>query len=195
MNPTFKNADELLPAVIQHEYTGQVLMLGYMNREAYQKTQSSGLVTFFSRSKNRLWTKGETSGNFLKVTRILTDCDADTILIKAVPEGPVCHKGTTSCFGEETAKGFIYQLEKIISERASSGNDSSYTRRLMSHGISKAAQKVGEEAVETVIEALKNDKEALKNETADLLYHLLILLHMNGLTFRDVEAVLKARQK
>lgn len=195
MNMDFSKNNGLVPAVIQDSATLQVLMLGYMNQESLDKTIAEGKVTFFSRSKNRLWTKGEESGNFLFVDEILEDCDNDTILIKASPKGPVCHTGSTSCFKEETAKGFIYQLEKVIEQRISDKSASSYTASLFNKGVNKVAQKVGEEAVELVIEAMDNNKELFENEAADLLYHLIILLKTKDLKLQDIEAILKGRHK
>ncbi|MDX8553036.1 bifunctional phosphoribosyl-AMP cyclohydrolase/phosphoribosyl-ATP diphosphatase HisIE [Tenacibaculum sp. 1B UA] len=193
MNIDFSKGNGLIPVVIQNNTTLQVLMLGYMNKEAFTKTQKEGKVTFYSRSKNRLWTKGEESGNFLWVKDIQVDCDNDTLLIKATPEGPTCHKGTTSCFGEETPKGFLYSLESIISDRIDNNVETSYTNKLYKRGINKVAQKVGEEAVEVVIEAKDNNDELFKNEAADLLYHYLILLKAKGFTITDIEKVLKSR--
>lgn len=194
MNLDFdKNNDGLVPVIIQHHATLQILMLGYMNEEAYKKTEKEQKVTFFSRSKDRLWTKGETSGNFLLVKEILIDCDYDTVLIKVEPKGPTCHKGTTSCFAEETAKGFLYELEKTIHQRIDENVETSYTNKLFKRGINKVAQKVGEEAVEVVIEAKDDNDELFLNEGADLLYHYLILLKAKGFTLEDVEKVLKNR--
>jgi phosphoribosyl-ATP pyrophosphohydrolase/phosphoribosyl-AMP cyclohydrolase len=195
MNINFQKSGGLVPVIIQHAHTLQVLMLGYMNEEAYEKTRQEGLVTFFSRSKNRLWTKGEGSGNFLHVQSIQLDCDGDTLLIQALPQGPVCHTGATSCFQEETARGFLYQLEAIITERIAGGESSSYTRQLVERGLNKVAQKVGEEAVELLLEAKDNDEVLFRNEAADLLFHLLILLQVKGCTLRDVEAVLQGRHR
>ena len=152
-------------------------------------------MTFFSRSKNRLWTKGETSGNFLFVKEILTDCDNDSLLIKVNPAGPTCHNGTNSCFGTDTAKGFIYSLEQIINQRIDDDEKDSYTNKLFKKGINKVAQKVGEEAVELVIESKDNNDDLFKNEAADLLYHLLILLKAKGINLQEVEEVLKERHK
>lgn len=191
----FKKGNGLVPAVIQDYSTLQVLMLGYMNDEALRKTQHEGKVTFFSRSKNRLWTKGETSGNFLIVKEITIDCDNDTLLIKVDPAGPVCHTGSKSCFGEETSKGFIYELEQIVSQRIDNNIRESYTNKLFRKGINKVAQKVGEEAVELIIEAKDDDPELFKNEAADLLYHLLILLKTKKVSFSEVEEILKSRHK
>ncbi|TCP25954.1 phosphoribosyl-ATP pyrophosphatase /phosphoribosyl-AMP cyclohydrolase [Tenacibaculum skagerrakense] len=188
-----KSNDGLVPVIIQNSKTLQVLMLGYMNEEAFEKTQKEQKVTFFSRSKNRLWTKGEESRNFLFVKDIQIDCDNDTILIKAEPKGPTCHKGTTSCFAEETPKGFVYELENIIHDRIDNNVETSYTNKLFKRGINKVAQKVGEEAVEVVIEAKDNNDDLFTNEAADLLYHYLILLKAKGFTFQDIEAVLKSR--
>jgi len=185
--------DGLVPVIIQDNASLQVLMLGYMNEEAFVKTQQEQKVTFFSRSKNRLWTKGETSGNFLLVNEIRMDCDNDTILIKATPQGPTCHTGSTSCFNEETPKGFLYKLEKIISERVDKNDENSYTNKLFKRGINKVAQKVGEEAVELVIEAKDTNDNLFKNEAADLLYHFLILLKAKKITFVEIEEVLACR--
>lgn len=195
MNIDFKKNNGLVPVIIQDNSTLQVLMLGYMNEEAFAKTQQEKRVTFFSRSKNRLWTKGETSGNFLLVNEIRVDCDNDSILIKATPKGPTCHTGSTTCFNEETPKGFLYQLQNTILERIDSNDENSYTNKLFKRGINKVAQKVGEEAVELVIEAKDNNDEFFKNEAADLLYHLLILLKAKDMKLEDIEAVLKERSK
>ena len=191
----FSKANGLVPVIIQNNETLQVLMLGYMNQEALEQTRREGKVTFFSRSKNRLWTKGETSGNFLYVKEILSDCDNDTILIKADPAGPTCHMGTSSCFGDDTAKGFLYHLEHVINQRIDDDTKDSYTNKLFKKGINKVAQKVGEEAVELVIESKDNNNELFKNEAADLLYHLLILLKTKGVSLTDVEEVLRERHK
>ncbi|OPB84842.1 bifunctional phosphoribosyl-AMP cyclohydrolase/phosphoribosyl-ATP diphosphatase HisIE [Elizabethkingia ursingii] len=188
-----KNKDGLVPVIIQNYLTEQVLMLGYMNNEAYNKTEEEGKVTFFSRSKNRLWTKGETSGNFLEVKDILLDCDQDTLLIKVKPNGPTCHTGSTSCFGDQSKKGFVYELQQVISDRIDNNIESSYTNQLYRRGINKVAQKVGEEAVEVVIEAKDNNDELFKNESADLLYHYLILLKAKGFSLEDIETVLRER--
>lgn len=194
MNIDFTKGNGLVPVVIQDNNTLQVLMLGYMNEEAFNKTKTEYKVTFFSRSKNRLWTKGEESGNFLNVVHIQIDCDNDTILIKANPVGPTCHIGSTSCFQEETAKGFMYELEATINQRIDDNDESSYTNKLYQRGINKVAQKVGEEAVELVIEAKDDNNELFKNEAADLLYHYLILLKAKGLKFENIEEVLKKRK-
>ncbi len=193
MNIDFIKGNGLVPVIIQNNNTLQVLMLGYMNEEAFFKTKEEGKVTFYSRSKNRLWTKGEESGNFLIVKDLQIDCDNDTILIKASPEGPTCHTGSTSCFKEETSKGFLYELEKTINNRIDDNDENSYTNKLFKRGINKVAQKVGEEAVELIIEAKDDNDLLFKNEAADLLYHYLILLKAKGLGMEDVEAVLEGR--
>ena len=195
MEVDFSKNDGLVPVIIQHIHTNQVLMLGYMNQEALDKTQSEGKVTFFSRSKNRLWTKGETSGNFLHLKEIAVDCDNDTLLIKALPQGPTCHTGSTSCFKEETAKGFLYQLEDTIEQRIADGSGKSYTSTLFKRGVNKVAQKVGEEAVELVIESKDDNLDLFKNEAADLLYHFLILLKTKDVKLKDIEEVLEGRVK
>ena len=193
MKIDFNKGNGLVPVVIQNANTLQVLMLGYMNDEAYQKTLLENKVTFFSRSKNRLWTKGEESGNTLMVKDIKIDCDNDTILISAFPKGPTCHTGTTTCFNDETSKGFLYQLEDTINQRIDDNDEKSYTNQLYRRGINKVAQKVGEEAVELVIEAKDNDPDLFKNEAADLMYHYLILLKAKGFNMADIEDVLKGR--
>ncbi len=193
MTVDFNKSGGLVPAIIQHTSTLQVLMLGYMNEEALEKTKAEGKVTFFSRSKNRLWTKGEESKNYLLVDEILVDCDNDTLLIKAFPQGPTCHTGSTSCFKEETAKGFLYELEKVIEERIAGGSENSYTSRLFKQGVNKVAQKVGEEAVELVIESKDDNLNLFSNEAADLLYHFLVLLKTKKLKLQDIEQVLKGR--
>ena len=195
MNINFNKSDGLVPVIVQDKVSLQVLMLGYMNEEAFTKTKQEGKVTFFSRSKNRLWTKGETSGNFLFVKDIKIDCDNDTLLIKANPVGAVCHTGAANCFGEETAKGFLYKLEATINQKIDENDENSYTNKLYKSGINKVAQKVGEEAVELVIEAKDNDDNLFKNEAADLLYHLLILLKAKNVKLEDVEGILKERVK
>jgi len=195
MTIKFDNNTGLIPVIIQDYLNLKVLMLGYMNQETFDKTLQEKKVTFFSRSKNRLWTKGETSGNFLELIDWKLDCDNDTILIKAKPVGPTCHKGTTTCFAEETGKGFLYELQQKISDKIDNNDDSSYTNELYKRGINKVAQKVGEEAVELVIEAKDNNDELFLNEAADLMYHYLILLKAKGFTVEDVEQVLKSRSK
>jgi len=193
MKIDFTKGDGLVPVIIQNNNTLQVLMLGYMNEAAFLKTEEEGKVTFYSRSKNRLWTKGEESGNFLMVKDIRIDCDNDTILIKAIPTGPTCHTGATSCFKEETPKGFLYELEQTIGNRIDTNDKNSYTNQLYKKGINKVAQKVGEEAVELIIEAKDNDPDLFKNEAADLMYHYLILLKAKGFALEDIEEILKGR--
>lgn len=191
-----KYTDGLIPAIIQDAVTSKVLMLGFMNEEALQKTKESGKVTFFSRSKNRLWTKGEESGNFLKVVDIMKDCDKDTLLIKAEPTGPVCHTGADTCFDEKNKHvSFLYELEKTIASRIKNPLEGSYTTKLYNRGINKMAQKVGEEAVELVIEAKDNNDELFINEAADLMYHYILLLQAKGFSLKDVAKVLKSRDK
>lgn len=195
MTIDFSKTNGLVPVIIQDSITMQVLMLGYMNEEAFEKTRKEEIVTFFSRSKNRLWTKGEESGNFLTVRDIQIDCDKDTILIKATPQNNVCHTGSFSCFGEKETKGFLYELENKISQRIEDKVEESYTYSLYQKGINKVAQKVGEEAVELVIEAKDNNADLFKNEAADLLYHFLILLKTKNFTVEDIENTLKERNK
>lgn len=195
MKIDFSKTNGLVPVIIQDERTLQVLMLGYMNEEAFSKTKEKGIVTFFSRSKNRLWTKGEESGNFLSVKNIEVDCDQDTILIKAIPTNTVCHNGSFSCFGEKDSKGFLYELEEKISQRIDDKIQDSYTYSLYQKGINKVAQKVGEEAVELVIEAKDDNEDLFKNEAADLLYHFLILLKAKNIHLADIEEILLARNK
>jgi len=191
------NTNNLIPAIIQHAHTCDVLMLGFMNEEAYQKTRDLGKVTFFSRTKNRLWTKGEESGNFLNVVSLHVDCDDDTILIKALPVGPTCHTGAETCFNdqEKTGLSFLSKLEDLITDRKNNENEKSYVRSLFQSGINKVAQKVGEEAVEVVIEAKDDNEELFLSESADLLFHYLILLQAKGHTLKDVLKVLESRQK
>ncbi len=197
MKIDFQKCDGLVPAIIQDVETGQVLMLGYMNEEAFHLTKEKGQVTFFSRSRNALWTKGETSGNYLKPLQIAVDCDGDTLLIKARPVGPVCHTGTYTCWGEEKAfqgrASFLSKLEDIIDARLKAGSADSYTVKLSRKGVHKVAQKVGEEAVETVIEALRDNRDLLLEETADLMYHLILLLKMKEAGLADVANVLEKR--
>lgn len=191
----FDKGNGLVPAIIQDFNTLQVLMTGYMNEEAFQKTINEGKVTFFSRSRKRLWTKGETSGNYLIVKEITADCDGDTLLVKVEPAGPVCHTGAFSCFGDESAKGFVYKLEQIVSQRIDENAENSYTNKLYRKGIHKIAQKVGEEAVELVIEAMNDNIELFRNEAADLLYHLIILLKAKNVKFSEIEEVLQLRHR
>ena len=194
MKPDFnKNADKLIPAIIQDSNTHIVLMLGYMNEEAFEKTQLEKKVTFYSRSRQRLWTKGESSGNFLVVEDILMDCDADTILIKARPAGPVCHTGADTCFNELNNQFTLDYLEQVISQRRNDPTPGSYTASLFSAGINKMAQKVGEEAVELVIESKDHNEEKFINEAADLLFHYLVLLQAKDKNLHDVLATLAKR--
>ena len=191
-----KSPDGLLPAIIQDASTKTVLMLGYMNAAALEKTQATGQVTFYSRSKQRLWTKGEESGNFLKLVDIKADCDQDTLLIQAVPQGPTCHKGTDTCWEEENkaSYGFLTELENTIAQRKAADEDNSYVASLFRKGINKIAQKVGEEAVETVIEAMDNNDDLFLYESADLLFHYLILLQAKGYQLSDIVKTLEDRK-
>ena len=192
-----KSPDGLLPVVVQDSTTSKVLMLGYMNREAYDKTIRENIVTFYSRSKQRLWTKGETSNNFLHVRDMLIDCDGDTLLIKATPAGPVCHTGADTCFEETNAgKGsFLNYLQGIIHERKINPTDASYTASLFKKGVNKIAQKVGEEAVELVIEAKDDNDDLFRGEAADLLFHFLVLLEQKNMDLDDIVAVLQKRHQ
>jgi len=191
-----KYADGLVPAVIQDDITGKVLMLGFMNEAALAKTQELKKVTFFSRSKNRLWTKGEESGNFLLLKSIESDCDNDSLLVKVDPVGPVCHKGTDTCWSEKNAhSNFLFRLEEIIADRKNNPSEKSYTSSLFEKGINKIAQKVGEEAVELVIEAKDNDANLFKNEAADLLFHYLILLQAKGHSLGEIQDILISRHQ
>jgi phosphoribosyl-AMP cyclohydrolase / phosphoribosyl-ATP pyrophosphohydrolase len=191
----FSKSDGLVPCVVQDANTNVVLMLGFMNEEAYQKTIREKRVTFFSRSKQRLWTKGETSGNFLALQEILIDCDQDTLLIKANPVGPVCHTGADTCFNEKNESWNLLTLESIIQDRKTNPVKGSYTNSLFESGINKIAQKVGEEAVELVIESKDDNKELFLNEAADLMYHYLVLLTQKGFSLKDVLEILKRRHK
>ena len=192
-----KSPDGLLPAIVQDARTQTVLMLGYMNAAAFEKTQATGQVTFYSRSKQRLWTKGEESGNFLKLVDIKADCDQDTLLIQAEPQGPTCHKGTATCWGEENkaSYGFLTELENTIAQRKAADDDNSYVASLFRKGINKIAQKVGEEAVETVIEAMDNNDDLFLYESADLLFHYLILLQAKGYQLSDIVLALEERKR
>lgn len=191
-----KYADGLVPAIVQDFTTSKVLMLGFMNEEALHKTETTGLVTFFSRSKKRLWTKGEISGHFLNVRQMLLDCDQDTLLIKANPVGPVCHTGADTCWSERNHKDdFLYYLEDIIKLRRTSNDESSYVNKLFGKGINKIAQKVGEEAVEVVIEAKDVNRDLFLGEAADLLFHYLILLQAKDCSLQDVIDVLQQRHQ
>ena len=192
-----KTADGLIPAIIQDQLTLQVLMLGYMNREAYEKSVAEGRVTFFSRSRQRLWTKGEESGHWLEIVSIAADCDADTLLIRVIPHGPTCHTGSKTCWGAAVpeTEGFIRYLQSVIRDRHEKMPEGSYTTRLFTRGINKIAQKVGEEAVETVIEAVDGNRDVFIYEASDLIYHLLVLLEANDCTIADLEKELAARHK
>ena len=197
MKIDFNKGNGLVPVIIQDWATNKVLMLGYMNEEALKLTKAEGKVTFYSRTKERLWTKGETSGNFLLVKEIRIDCDQDTILIKAEPQGPTCHTGADTCFDEENGTNalFLHYLQDIIVERKKSTAEKSYTKLLFDKGINKIAQKVGEEAVELVIEAKDSDDDLFKNEAADLLFHLLVLLEAKNVKLEEVVGVLSERHK
>jgi phosphoribosyl-ATP pyrophosphohydrolase/phosphoribosyl-AMP cyclohydrolase len=195
MNIDFNKTDGLVPVVIQDEQTLEVLMLGYMNREAYDKTVRENIVTFFSRSKNRLWTKGETSNNFLHVKSMVIDCDKDTLLIKVKADGPTCHTGDRSCFKTDYNQNFILQLEQIIGDRYENPQEGSYVNKLHRKGLNKIAQKVGEEAVETVIAALAETEVDMINESSDLVFHLLVLLREKGLTLEAIAKNLEERHK
>ncbi len=192
---TTKSCEGLVPVIIQDNSTLKVLMLGYMNEEALEKSQAEGRVTFFSRTKNRLWTKGETSGNYLNICSIAKDCDDDTLLIRVDPIGPTCHKGTTSCFGGRENEGFIGFLDNFIQLRHKQMPEGSYTTHLFNKGVNKIAQKVGEEAVETVIEAIDCNDERLLYEAADLMYHYIVLLASKGMSLADIEEELAKRHK
>jgi phosphoribosyl-ATP pyrophosphohydrolase/phosphoribosyl-AMP cyclohydrolase len=189
--------DGMIPAVVQDGATGQILMLAYMNREALEATLHSGFATFYSRSRGRLWQKGETSGNRLAVQGVFADCDEDSLLVKADPSGPACHLGTTSCFTEEGADGvgFLAQLAHIVHDRAANGDESSYTARLLAQGTARIAQKIGEEGVELALAAVARDKQGCVEETADLIYHLTVLMEARGFGWEDVAATLKDRHK
>ena len=198
MTIDFAKGNGLVPAIIQDSATDKVLMLGFMNEEAFQKTQTEKRVTFFSRTKNRLWTKGEESGNFLNVVSIHADCDSDTLLIKANPVGPVCHTGADTCWNEKNEKNnldFLIELEQTIASRKDSPTEDSYTSKLFAKGINKIAQKVGEEATELVIESKDDTADLFLNEAADLLFHYLILLQAKGFKLQDVIAKLETRKK
>jgi phosphoribosyl-ATP pyrophosphohydrolase/phosphoribosyl-AMP cyclohydrolase len=191
-----KYSDGLVPAIVQDSETRKILMLGFMNAEALELTRKIGKATFFSRSRQKIWTKGETSGNFLEVREILTDCDADTILVKVNPAGAVCHIGAETCFNEKNETGnFLFKLEKIIKERKENPQKNSYTSRLFVKGLNKIAQKVGEEAVELVIEAKDENRENFKNEAADLIYHLTVLLAAKNVELKEVLEILKQRTR
>lgn len=193
----FSKGGGLVPAIVQDSDSQRVLMLGYMNEDALEETIRTGRVTFYSRSKQRLWTKGETSGHFLQFMEFIVDCDGDALLVKAKPSGPVCHKGTDTCFAETNNPNamFLHYLQRVIADRKRSTAEESYTRRLFDAGINKIAQKVGEEAVELIIESKDDDKTLFINETADLLYHLLVLLEAKEITLEEVLAVLADRHR
>jgi phosphoribosyl-ATP pyrophosphohydrolase/phosphoribosyl-AMP cyclohydrolase len=191
----FNKSDGLVPVIIQDEHTLEVLMLGYMNQEAYDKTVKENIVTFFSRSKNRLWTKGETSNNFLRVKSIAQDCDNDTLLVKVKADGPTCHTGGRSCFNTEYNQNFILQLEQIINDRYENPQEGSYVNKLREKGLNKIAQKVGEEAVETVIAALAETETDMINESSDLVFHLIVLLREKGLSLEAIAKNLESRHK
>ncbi|MET0504683.1 MAG: bifunctional phosphoribosyl-AMP cyclohydrolase/phosphoribosyl-ATP diphosphatase HisIE [Luteibacter sp.] len=195
--PDFAKGDGLLPAIVQHARTGEVLMLGYMDEAALAKTRETGLVTFFSRSKQRLWTKGETSGDTLSLVDARLDCDADTILVRAIPAGPTCHNGTTSCFGNDVAPplGFLGELDALVASRHAERPEGSYTTKLFEGGIRRIAQKVGEEGVETALAAVTEDDDALIGEAADLVFHLMVVLRARGIGFGAVAKKLSARHR
>ena len=199
VKPHFEKYTEgLVPAIVQDVVTDQVIMLGFMSEASFERSIKTGLVTFYSRSRNELWTKGATSGNFLHVEEILTDCDNDTLLIKARPDGPICHKGPQTCFDGDclhSNKNVLFEIEKIIDQRRKEEDENSYTARLFSKGINKIAQKVGEEAVELVIEAKDDNIDAFKSEAADLLFHFLVLLRAKDVALDDVLATLNERRK
>jgi phosphoribosyl-ATP pyrophosphohydrolase/phosphoribosyl-AMP cyclohydrolase len=190
-----KCADGLLPVIVQDATTLKVLMLGYMNREAYDKTVKEGRVTFFSRTRNTLWTKGETSGHFLLVKDMYGDCDMDTLLIKAEPIGPTCHRGTTSCFDTPESEGFIRHLQSVVQQRHRDMPEGSYTTKLFIKGVKKIAQKVGEEAVESVVEAVDGNRDRFIYEASDMIYHLLVLMEQMGCSIEDMERELALRHK
>jgi phosphoribosyl-ATP pyrophosphohydrolase/phosphoribosyl-AMP cyclohydrolase len=190
-----KNADGLVPAIVQDEGTMQVLMLGYMNREAFDKTVSTGRVTFWSRTRRTLWTKGDTSGNYLELVSITPDCDADTLLVRAIPHGPTCHTGARNCFSTREDEGFVRYLSGVVARRHGEMPEGSYTTKLFTKGVDKIAQKVGEEAVETVIEAVAGRRDGFLYEASDLVYHLLVLLEQMGCTPADIERELATRHK
>ncbi|MEA5459647.1 bifunctional phosphoribosyl-AMP cyclohydrolase/phosphoribosyl-ATP diphosphatase HisIE [Arcicella sp. LKC2W] len=198
MNIDFNKQGGLIPAIIQDAKTDKVLMLGYMNQEAFEKTQKDGIVTFFSRSKQRLWTKGETSNNFLRVVEITNDCDEDTLLIKVNPDGPTCHTGADTCWNEKNnpgQAGWLNHLKAVIRDRKNNPSEKSYTASLFEKGTNKIAQKVGEEAVELVIEAMDSNDDLFKGEAADLLFHYLVLLEQRGIDFDEIIEELRKRHK
>ena len=190
-----KCADGLLPVIVQDDVTLRVLMLGYMNREAFERTQAEGRVTFFSRTRNTLWTKGETSGNYLLVKDMYVDCDGDTLLIKATPIGPTCPRGTPSCFDTPAEEGFIRHLQSVVQQRHRDMPEGSYTTKLFIKGVKKIAQKVGEEAVESVVEAVDGNRDRFIYEASDMIYHLLVLMEQMGCSIEDMERELVLRHK
>lgn len=190
-----KCADGLLPVIVQDATTLRVLMLGYMNREAFEKTMATGKVTFFSRTRQTLWTKGETSGNFLSMVNAYKDCDSDTLLITAHPAGPTCHRGTTACFDTPESQGFVRHLAQVIKQRHEQMPDDSYTTSLFIKGVKKIAQKVGEESVEAIVEAVSGKRDRFKYEACDLMYHLLVLMEQMGMSIEDMEKELCYRHR
>ena len=190
-----KCADGLLPVIVQDDVTLRVLMLGYMNREAFERTQAEGRVTFYSRTRQRLWTKGETSGNYLLVKDMYADCDGDTLLIKATPIGPTCHRGTTSCFDTPESEGFVRHLQSVVQQRHREMPEGSYTTKLFIKGVKKIAQKVGEEAVESVVEAVDGNRDRFIYEASDMIYHLLVLMEQMGCSIEDMEHELALRHR
>lgn len=190
-----KCADGLLPVIVQDDATLRVLMLGYMNREAFERTQAEGRVTFYSRTRQALWTKGETSGNYLLVRDMYVDCDGDTLLIKATPIGPTCHRGTTSCFDTPESEGFVRHLQSVVQQRHRDMPEGSYTTKLFIKGVKKIAQKVGEEAVESVVEAVDGNRDRFIYEASDMIYHLLVLMEQMGCSIEDMERELALRHR
>ena len=190
-----KCADGLLPVIVQDATTLKVLMLGYMNREAFEKSQAEGRVTFYSRTRNCLWTKGETSGNYLNIKQMFVDCDSDTLLVQAIPVGPTCHRGTTSCFDTPDSEGFIRHLQSVVQQRHRDMPEGSYTTKLFIKGVKKIAQKVGEEAVESVVEAVDGNRDRFIYEASDMIYHLLVLMEQMGCSLEDMERELALRHR
>ncbi|MBN2781513.1 MAG: bifunctional phosphoribosyl-AMP cyclohydrolase/phosphoribosyl-ATP diphosphatase HisIE [Candidatus Marinimicrobia bacterium] len=197
MNLDFKKGKGLVPAIIQDDRNDKVLMLGYMNRESYERSLDSGKVTFYSRSRKILWTKGETSGNYLRIVSMTPDCDGDTLLVRAIPEGPVCHTGDDTCFGDVNPdfSRFIEELERIIADRKANPVSGSYTTSLLEKGVAKIAQKVGEEATEVVIEAMRDHNDLLKEELSDLMYHVLVLMAAKNISLDDINLILMNRHQ
>ena len=190
-----KCADGLLPVIVQDAVTLKVLMLGYMNREAFDKSMAEGRITFFSRTRNTLWTKGETSGHYLNIVSVYADCDSDTLLVKANPIGPTCHRGTTSCFDTPEDEGFIRRLQSVVQQRHRDMPEGSYTTKLFIKGVKKIAQKVGEEAVESVVEAVDGNRDRFIYEASDMIYHLLVLMEQMGCSIEDMERELALRHR